>query len=351
MTEAEIKTLLASSLSNTAIGIKLKRDESAVRRLRRKYNIPSQKKDPTMDGLNEGEVITLLRNPSISNDEIKKALGIGDRRLRSLRKKYNLPGKFGSNAISRDAKILFLDIETFPNIIASWGVWETDSLEVIEDWIMCCIALKWQGEEETKVIALPDFRGYKPNVRDDKALCEAIKPYLDEADVVVAHNGDRFDIKKINARFIVNGIEPPKPYKSVDTRKVAKKHFGFDSNKLNEIARQAQIGSKLQTGGYDLWKGCMKGDLKAWERMKEYNVWDVILLEKVYNWMRGWQTTHPNLNFITRANNCPTCQSKNIRQQETADYKRTGWKNYWKCGDCGRHFTGELERHASTLLG
>jgi hypothetical protein len=26
------------------------------------------------------------------------------------------------------------------------------------------------------------------------------------ADVVVAHNGDRFDLKKINARFVINGL-------------------------------------------------------------------------------------------------------------------------------------------------
>jgi hypothetical protein len=44
---------------------------------------------------------------------------------------------------------------------------------------------------------------------------------MDEADIICAHNGDAFDIKKINSRLITNGFKPPSPFKTIDTLKAA----------------------------------------------------------------------------------------------------------------------------------
>lgn len=228
---------------------------------------------------------------------------------------------------------LFLDIETFPNIIYTWGLYEQNSLSVKEDWVIACFSAKWEhGEHITK--ALPDYKGYNPKVRDDKALVKELWNLLDSADIVVAQNGDKFDIKKMNARFAVHGMTPPSPYKTVDTLKVAKSTFGFDSNKLNELGRQLGHGEKKQTGGFKLWMDCMSGIPSAWKRMKLYNKQDVILLEKVYNHFLPWTKNHPNMGLYLERLVCKNCASKNTVYRGFS-YTTSGKYREYRCKDCG----------------
>ena len=83
--------------------------------------------------------------------------------------------------------------------------------------------------------------------------------------------GDEFDIKKANARFIYHGLKPTKFYLSIDTKKVAKKYFKFDSNSLSSLGEYLGLGEKVDTGGYSLWKGCLLGDPASWKKMKMRN--------------------------------------------------------------------------------
>ena len=73
---------------------------------------------------------------------------------------------------------------------------------------------------------------------------------FDEADVVIAHNGDKFDMRKANARF--GHYEPPMPVQQVDTLKVARKYFKFESNKLGDLGEHLGLGNKEVTGGFAL---------------------------------------------------------------------------------------------------
>lgn len=94
----------------------------------------------------------------------------------------------------------------------AWQPWEATALRVVEPTTICCFSAKWLGGKQiTKAIS--DYKGYKPGKRDDKDLLKDLWKLLDEAEIVVAHNGDKFDVKKINYRFMVNGITPPSPYK------------------------------------------------------------------------------------------------------------------------------------------
>ena len=97
---------------------------------------------------------------------------------------------------------------------------------------------------------------------------------LDSADIVIAHNANKFDLPTINARAVEHGIKPPSPYKVVDTLSVAKKHFRFTSNKLEFIADALGCAPKLKHQhfpGFELWLQCLKQNDKAWKEMKEYN--------------------------------------------------------------------------------
>ena len=237
-------------------------------------------------------------------------------------------------------KIALVDIETAPNLGWVWGKWEQNVIAFKQEWYMLSFSWKFLGDKSACVLGLDDFDGYKTGTENDKPLIEHLWSVFDEADIVVAHNGDAFDIKKSNARFILHDLPPPSPYKTVDTLKIAKKHFKFESNKLGDLGQHLGCGQKAKTSGFKTWLGCMEGDRKAWAELKKYNVQDVLLLEKIYLKLRPWAVTHPNLNMYTKKTACPTCQSENI-QRRGMSYAKIRVSQRWHCQDCGSWYSGE----------
>jgi RNase_H superfamily len=250
-----------------------------------------------------------------------------------------------------EPKILLFDIETSLTRVYVFDLYPkhggTNVVEIDEPWYMLSFSWKWLGQKHTCVAALPDFPGYAKNRSCDKALVTELYRLISEADIIVAHNGDRFDLRKSNARFIEHGFAPPAPYKTVDTLKIARKHFKFDSNRLDDLGHFLGVGRKLANTGKALWLGCMSGDPKSWDKMRRYNKQDVRLLEAVYLKLRAWTTTHPNLDHYTRANACPVCQSKDLVRHSFA-YISTGKRQRMTCKGCGHRFaTGKLIKDAA----
>lgn len=197
---------------------------------------------------------------------------------------------------------------------------------------MLCWTLKYlDGRIITR--ALPDYKGYKPSATDDSKLVKELHDRFEEADVLIAHNGDRFDIKESNKRFIYHGLTPPSPYKTVDTLKIAKKHFKFISNKLDDLGQFLGVGAKVKHPGFDMWLGCELGDPKSWALMKKYNRQDVILLEAVYHKLKPWHPTHPSIAVLNGIEGCPNCAATTILT--TRSYMtRKGPKTRAQC-ECG----------------
>jgi hypothetical protein len=245
------------------------------------------------------------------------------------------------------AKILLIDIETAPSLGYTWGKYDQNVIEFERDWFILSFAYKWLETTGVTVHALPDFKGYKKALYDDKAMVTELWKILDQADIVIAHNGDSFDIKKINARFLVHGLLPPSTYKTVDTLKVARKHFKFDSNRLNDLAKTLGVGGKLPHIGFALWKGCMAGDPEAWEVMKQYNAQDVALLEAIYLRLRPWAANHPDVNLFGDSGHnvsgatCPNCGSSHTHRRGMA-VARTRRYQRLNCQSCGTWFQGDI---------
>lgn len=238
-------------------------------------------------------------------------------------------------------RVLLFDIETMANIAYVWGKYEQNVIEYDQHWYMLTFAWKWLGEKKTHVLGLDDFKGYKKGSPDDRQLVQALWKLFDEADVVIAHNGKSFDVKKSNSRFAKYGMNPPSPYKVIDTKIEAKKYLKQDSNKLDDLGDYFGIGRKINTGGFELWLGCESGDVQAWSKMKKYNIQDVILLEKVYLHLLPWMTTHPNWNLINETNNsCPNCGSSSIMKRGFSITRTSKFQRY-QCKECGAWSQGE----------
>ena len=241
-----------------------------------------------------------------------------------------------SNIKKRD-RILLFDIENSPNIGYVWGKHEQEVIDFQKEWYMLSFAYKWLGEKTVKAYSLPDFKTYKKDKTNDKELLKMLWKLLDEADVVVGHNSNSFDIRKTNARFIVNGMMRPSPYKTVDTLREARKHFFFNSNKLDHLSTLLGIGRKVETGGFKLWLDCMSGDMKAWKRMVKYNKNDILLLEDLYLLLRPWIINHPNRALMDgKERACPTCSSEKVHSKGFA-YTRVGKFRRWICTNCGAY--------------
>jgi uncharacterized protein YprB with RNaseH-like and TPR domain len=240
----------------------------------------------------------------------------------------------------RGPRVAFFDIETAPIKGYTWTMYEASVLSVQKPTYILSYAMKWADQKKVHTRALPDYKLYKQDRENDRDLVKDLWKMMDEADIIVAHNGDAFDIKKANARFITHGLTPPSPSKTIDTLKIARKVFKFDSNKLDTIGGYLGVGRKLPHTGIHLWLGCMDGDPISWRMMRRYNAQDVRLLEQVYLKVRAWAPSHPDLRIHSRQDGCPTCQSQNVVRAGLA-FTRTKARQRFVCRDCGRYFQGE----------
>lgn len=233
-------------------------------------------------------------------------------------------------------RILIWDIETSPMLGNIWRMWkENISLNQLrEDWMIISWSAKWLGSDE---VLYADCR----HSMDDKQILIQLKELLDTADWSITHNGDKFDLPKVRARMVIQGLEPFAPVRSIDTCQQAKRVFGFTSNKLeyisNVLAPEMKKSKHLKFPGFTLWEECMKGNPEAWNEMEEYNKQDVKTLEAVYLAMRPWMTQHPNFALhddTTEEAQCPKCGSTHLHKR---GFSYTGVSKFQRlrCVDCG----------------
>jgi len=234
------------------------------------------------------------------------------------------------------SNILLFDIETAPVIAYTWGLYnEVTSMKMVKsDWYCLCWGAKWLGDKKFMSAGLPDFKLYKKEPENDLEVMTALWQLVDKADILIAHNAIKFDIRKMNARFLQHNLSPPSPYKVVDTLKASRRFFKCTSNRLGDLGEFLGVGSKTPTGGFDLWKGCLAGDEKCWSHMVKYCLQDVRLLEKVYLKLRPYISNHPNVNTEnTEDQACSKCGNQTFIKRGFA-YTTAGKYQRYQCTKC-----------------
>lgn len=235
------------------------------------------------------------------------------------------------NYLLNKPKILFFDIETTPHLSFTWGKYNQNVIDFVKHSHMLSFSAKWLGGKQiTK--GLIDYPNYEKSRHNDYLLVLDLWNLLNDADIVVAHNGRAFDTKKVNARFSFHKIPPPAPYKIVDTKEMSKKYFNFTSNSLNDIAEYLGLGKKISTN-FDLWVDCMAGNKEAWAKMKKYNAHDILLLERVYIKMLPWMEQHPNHSSLMEGKVCPKCGSEEIQSRGVVKTQSTVYQRF-QCQVC-----------------
>ena len=224
-------------------------------------------------------------------------------------------------------KVLFLDLEVAPTIATVWGLFNqnigitqiTGNSEVLT-W-----AASWMGEDHVLYSSL----AMSPKAR----LIEDMHKLLCEADYVVTYHGDGFDLKILNKEFLELGLAPPTPYKSVDLLKVVRRNFRFTSNKLDYVSQKLGLGKKIEHRGHQLWLDCMAGSKQAFKEMSEYNIQDVVLLEKLFDKLTPWIKS---INYAQFSGEyvCPHCGGTHLQKR---GHRVTTAGKYIRlqCQDCG----------------
>ena len=222
-----------------------------------------------------------LRN-HLLNKGFTTTINICKEALREVRLETNtIINKIQNN----QGKVLIYDIETSYNIGKFWRAGYNLNInpgDIIHERAIICISYKWLGEEQVYNLT------WDKN-QCDKFLLEQFIPILDEADMIVAHNGDRYDLKFIKTRALKHNLKMLINYKQFDTLKVAKAKFMFNSNKLDYISKFLGAEGKISTE-MKLWDDIiLRKCPKALIQMLDYCDEDVRQLEVVYNALVSWE--------------------------------------------------------------
>jgi predicted PolB exonuclease-like 3'-5' exonuclease len=236
--------------------------------------------------------------------------------------------------MSREPKLMFFDIETSPNVVYSWAVGRKINLSydnIIEERRVIMISYKWAGEKKVHRLTWNKKQCDKAMIR--KFIKEAKK-----ADAVIGHNGDRFDVKWIKTRALMHDLEPLNNIQTIDTLKLARGNFNFNSNRLDYLGQVLCGDRKVSTGGFQLWVDVMAGMQSALNKMGKYCDQDVVLLEKVYNKIKPHVKNLPvhigTLKGKGRLS-CEACGSSRTHANREYPTKTQGIKKVITCQDCG----------------
>lgn len=219
-------------------------------------------------------------------------------------------------------KILFVDIEA-SNLSASMGY---------------CLAIgyKWAHEKKTKIMSIADYPGRKST--DDAPMLREFEKVFREADLVVHHFGDYYDIPFLQTRRFIHGMKPMPRVATVDTWRIAKKRLKFHSNRLDAILKALGCPYAKTALDGNAWIDASAGDRKALKYIVHHCKMDVLVLEWVYNKIKPVWDQHPAIYGKLRCKACGGAKfrSEGIRPTTEKIYRRL------VCVNCGLSKKGDV---------
>lgn len=248
----------------------------------------------------------------------------------------NLDGRVG---------ILLFDIETLPIQGLSFSRWQTNITPKwsTADSSVICIAYRWLHGGSTKCIHIgeePDR--YRDNPYDDQGVIMEFDEVMKQADFVVAHNGNGFDVPILAGRRLVHGLDPVN-VNSLDTLPMVRGCGRMPrGNGLSAVADSLGVAQKIVSENGWWFDIATKSCTKSLKKMVHYCKRDVDVLHDVFNIV--YPRTNKILPHMGRyLGNSGTCCDR----CGSEDYKPAGKKmknvhayHLYTCTQCSRTFEG-----------
>lgn len=230
---------------------------------------------------------------------------------------------------------LFFDIETSPNIGLFWEAGYKKNIgyeNIIKERAIICICYKWEDDKEVHSL-------HWDSQQSDKKLLEKFVETANQADEIIGHNCDKFDLAWVRTRCLFHKIPMFPNYITIDTLKISRSKFRFNSNKLDYIGKYLGIGKKIKTD-FHMWKDIiLNNDKVAMGKMIKYCIQDVILLEKVYKKLSLHipSRTHFGVIFGQDRGSCPECGSDDLGISKYITLVSGTRKVQYKCNTCCKY--------------
>jgi len=259
----------------------------------------------------------------------------------------------GGEAVKSPARILLIDIETSLMEVYLWSLWKQNYISpdnVKKSWSVLSWSAKWLFEPR---VMSQIVSGKEAKNREDASILPSIWDLLNEANIVIAHNGKKFDTRRLNTRFIAAGMPPPMSYRVIDTLSVTRSNFDMPSYKIDEINKLLGLSTKLEHK-FELWKRCAEGDETALSELRHYNENDVLILEETYLTIRPWIKSHPNVGLYidTTGIVCTNCGHDDL-EWDGFYYTPAGKYEAFRCNQCsaiGRSRKSDLTKEERARL-
>lgn len=233
--------------------------------------------------------------------------------------------------------VLIYDIEVAPMpawIYQAFTRYVRDD-QLVNPWFILTWSAKWLMDDKVYSDRLTTEEA---KIRDDKRVVTSLWELINDADIIIAHNGKKYDVPKMNTKFLLHNLPRPLPYQIIDTLEVARKQFSFVYNKLDYICKVLGLGGKLEHSGMPLWISATQGDDDALREMETYNRRDTTLLEEAYLKIRSWIPSHPNLSLYVDTDEpiCQVCLADETNFEWGGYYTTmVGRYNTFRCKNCG----------------
>lgn len=243
-------------------------------------------------------------------------------------------------------KILFWDIEVFPGVYYGWSKFHPP-FQQLEKSSINSICYKWAHKDKVESIHLSK-KQHELDPRNEKPLIKKMLKVINQADLIVAHNGDRFDWKKFNARVLKYGLDPIRKPKLIDTLKMVKREAAFDSHRLGDLCTELNIKTKVETE-----KGLFTKALYSWKHymaLVDYCRHDVLALEALYH--KLMPHCKPIINAAglnNRLKACSSCGSEALLKYGTYILNNGVEVQRYRCKDCGSTKTRDSANGQKTL--
>ncbi|MCI0628569.1 MAG: ribonuclease H-like domain-containing protein [Acidobacteria bacterium] len=165
---------------------------------------------------------------------------------------------------------------------------ETSSLDAGFGIILCAV-IKGSNQKKPTVLRADELNPEWDTRRsDDSAIVMAIAEELDKYDVLVAHNGARFDIPYLRTRMARWKLGPFPNKKLVDPLQLARNKFRLGRNSLAALGSLINAPEKTPVDGQVWVKASLDGDRDAMKYICRHCVRDVEILELVLDAVKGY---------------------------------------------------------------
>lgn len=153
-------------------------------------------------------------------------------------------------------------------------------------------------------VVKPHMKGAKPEVfrgdelnpdwdtkrSYDKPVVRSLLDALNDYDVLIAHNGLKFDLPFIRTRLAKWNLKPLPEKKLIDPVQIARNKLRMSGNSLDKLASFIQANSKTPVRG-DAWlKAALDGCRKSMNYIVEHCIEDVNTLDSIVDMVKPYST-------------------------------------------------------------